>query len=170
MSGSAAVSSAGATLVMPGCGSCANCGPGASTASEQVTISADGKHGYIANMRNRGFATTSNNIDLGWVLGQRLTRVDLNDPESFATLSLDPQGKAAVVLPAGTYDENISGAGVSATNKPIRSSVPPFLTSAGRSMISSLKGTRSWYILPLRAHTRARILANHPQASKSLSA
>ncbi|MDW3684602.1 aconitase family protein [Cupriavidus sp. CV2] len=31
---------AGATLVMPGCGSCANCGPGASTASEQVTISA----------------------------------------------------------------------------------------------------------------------------------
>jgi YVTN family beta-propeller protein len=61
----------------------------------QVTISADGKHGYIANMRNRGFATTSNNIDLGWVLGQRLTRVDLNNPESFATLSLDPQGKAA---------------------------------------------------------------------------
>ncbi|KJK25971.1 3-isopropylmalate dehydratase [Burkholderiaceae bacterium 16] len=31
---------AGATLIMPGCGSCANCGPGASTASEQVTISA----------------------------------------------------------------------------------------------------------------------------------
>ncbi|MGO4153789.1 aconitase family protein [Cupriavidus sp. YAF13] len=31
---------AGATLVMPGCGSCANCGPGASTTSEQVTISA----------------------------------------------------------------------------------------------------------------------------------
>ena len=33
------------------------------------------RRGYIANMRNRGFATTSNNIDLGWVLGQRLTRV-----------------------------------------------------------------------------------------------
>ncbi|MGO4330918.1 aconitase family protein [Cupriavidus sp. 2TAF22] len=31
---------AGATLVMPGCGSCANCGPGASTSGEQVTISA----------------------------------------------------------------------------------------------------------------------------------
>ena len=40
----------------------------------QVALSADGKKGYVANMRNRGFATTSNNIDLGWVLGQRLTR------------------------------------------------------------------------------------------------
>lgn len=28
------------TLIMPGCGACANCGPGASTRSEQVTISA----------------------------------------------------------------------------------------------------------------------------------
>ncbi|MGC8639694.1 MAG: c-type cytochrome [Isosphaeraceae bacterium] len=62
----------------------------------QVTISADGKHGYIANMKNRGFATTANNIDLGWVLGQRLTRVDLDTPEPvYATLSLDPRGKAA---------------------------------------------------------------------------
>ncbi|SAL56111.1 isopropylmalate isomerase large subunit [Caballeronia terrestris] len=31
---------AGATLVMPGCGSCANCGPGQSTSSADVTISA----------------------------------------------------------------------------------------------------------------------------------
>lgn len=62
----------------------------------QVAISADGKHGYIANMKNRGFPTTANNIDLGWVLGQRLTRVDLDAAEpGYATLSLDPQGKAA---------------------------------------------------------------------------
>ena len=62
----------------------------------QVAISFDGKRGYIANMKNRGFATTSNNIDLGWVLGQRLTRVDLDTAEpSFSTLSLDPRGKAA---------------------------------------------------------------------------
>ena len=46
-------------------------------------------------MRNRGFATTANNIDLGWVLGQRLTRVALDGSEPFATLSLDPRGKAA---------------------------------------------------------------------------
>jgi 3-isopropylmalate/(R)-2-methylmalate dehydratase large subunit len=31
---------AGATLVMPGCGSCANCGPGQSTSAIDVTISA----------------------------------------------------------------------------------------------------------------------------------
>ena len=31
---------AGATLVMPGCGSCANCGPGQSGRAEEVTISA----------------------------------------------------------------------------------------------------------------------------------
>ncbi|HEX3635146.1 MAG TPA: aconitase family protein, partial [Paraburkholderia sp.] len=31
---------AGVTLVMPGCGSCANCGPGQSAEANQVTISA----------------------------------------------------------------------------------------------------------------------------------
>ncbi len=61
----------------------------------QVAISADGKQGYIANMKNRRFPTTRGNIDLGWVLGQRLTRVDLAGPDNFDTLSLDTQGKAA---------------------------------------------------------------------------
>ena len=61
----------------------------------QVAVSADGKSGYIANMRNRKFATTRNNIDLGWVLGQRLTRVPLDGSVSYETLSLDIQGKAA---------------------------------------------------------------------------
>jgi YVTN family beta-propeller protein len=61
----------------------------------QVTVSADGKSGYVANMRNRGFPTTRNNIDLGWVLGQRLTRVDLEGPPSYSTLSLDVRGEAA---------------------------------------------------------------------------
>src|SRR5206468_11576489 len=61
----------------------------------QVAISGDGKTGYVANMRNQGFATTANNIDVGWVLGQRLTRVPLDGSEPFSTLSLDPRGKAA---------------------------------------------------------------------------
>lgn len=74
----------------------------------QVAISADGKKGYVANMRNRGFATTSNNIDLGWVLGQRLTRVALDSSEpSFATISLDPRGKAA----ADAHGMAVSGDG-----------------------------------------------------------
>lgn len=62
----------------------------------QVVVSADGKLAYVANMKNRRFATTRNNIDLGWVLGQRLTRVPLDAASpAFSTLSLDPQGKAA---------------------------------------------------------------------------
>jgi YVTN family beta-propeller protein len=61
----------------------------------QVTITADGKTGYVANMRNRGMATTRNNIDLGWVLGQRLTRVPLDGSVAYWTQSLDKQGKAA---------------------------------------------------------------------------
>ncbi len=77
----------------------------------QVSISPDGKFGYVANMRNVGFATTRNNIDLGWVLGQRLTRVplDVDESEVFATVSLDPQGRAAsdvhgtAVSPDGRY-------------------------------------------------------------------
>ena len=60
----------------------------------QIALTADGKTGYVANMKNRGFATTSNNIDLGWVLGQRLTRVVLDGSEPFETLSLDPHGQA----------------------------------------------------------------------------
>lgn len=61
----------------------------------QVAISNDGSTGFVANMRNRGFATTRSNIDQGWVLGQRLTRVALNDKSPYEALTLDPQGKAA---------------------------------------------------------------------------
>lgn len=83
----------------------------------QVSISPDGKYGYIANMRNVGFATNRNNIDRGWVLGQRLTRVPLveDESEAFATLSLDQQGRAAsdahgtAVSPDGRYIAVSSG-------------------------------------------------------------
>jgi YVTN family beta-propeller protein len=61
----------------------------------QVAVSPDGRTAYVANMRNRGFATTRNNIDLGWVLGQRLTRVRLDGSEPYETLTLDVQGKAS---------------------------------------------------------------------------
>jgi YVTN family beta-propeller protein len=73
----------------------------------QVAISPDGQFGYVANMKNRGFSTTRNNIDLGWVLGQRLTRVPIDGLESFETLSLDPRGKAV----ADAFGAAISGDG-----------------------------------------------------------
>lgn len=65
-----------------------------STNLRQLAIGPDGQ-GYVAYMRNRGFATTANNIDLGWVLGQRVGRVDLAGDAVFSTLSLDPKGVAA---------------------------------------------------------------------------
>jgi YVTN family beta-propeller protein len=63
----------------------------------QVALSADGAFGYVAHMKNRRFATTRNNIDQGWVLGQRLTRVPLTggEPDEYGTISVDTQGKAA---------------------------------------------------------------------------
>ncbi len=62
----------------------------------QVAISSDGKTGFIADMKNRRLPTTRNNIDLGWVLGQRLTRVPVDGTATtFDTLSLDTRGKAA---------------------------------------------------------------------------
>lgn len=62
----------------------------------QIATDPDGEHAYVVNIRNRRMATTERNIDLGWVLGQRLTRVPLgSEPEEdFATISLDPQGEA----------------------------------------------------------------------------
>jgi len=61
----------------------------------QVAIDPNGRYAYVANMQSQSFATTENNIDLGWVVGQRLTRIDLKEPEPYDTLSLDPRGKAA---------------------------------------------------------------------------
>jgi YVTN family beta-propeller protein len=61
----------------------------------QVAIDPDGQRGYVASMRNRGFATTRNNIDQGWVLGQRVAQVVLDGSEEYATLSLDPRGQAS---------------------------------------------------------------------------
>ncbi|MFO0952763.1 MAG: c-type cytochrome [Isosphaeraceae bacterium] len=75
----------------------------------QVAVGPDNLTGYLANMKNKGFATTANNIDLGWVLGQRLTRVKLDGSETYGTISLDPQGRAAsdahgvAVSPDGKY-------------------------------------------------------------------
>jgi YVTN family beta-propeller protein len=62
----------------------------------QVVMAGDGKAAYLAHMKNRKFATTRNNIDQGWVLGQRLTKVALDGSSpTYSTLSLDPRGEAA---------------------------------------------------------------------------
>jgi YVTN family beta-propeller protein len=61
----------------------------------QVAVSPDGRYAYVAAMNNRGFATSQRNIDLGWVLGQRVVRVMLDGSEPAENVSLDPRGEAA---------------------------------------------------------------------------
>ena len=61
----------------------------------QLAIGPDGKTAYVAAMKVRGMATTFTNIDLGWVLGQRIVRVALDGSEPSDNLSLDPKGDAA---------------------------------------------------------------------------
>ena len=61
----------------------------------QLVIDPESKYAYVANMKNLRFATTARNIDQGWVVGQRVTRVPLDGAAQFETLSLDPQGRAA---------------------------------------------------------------------------
>jgi YVTN family beta-propeller protein len=85
----------------------------------QISVDSGGQFAYIANMRNRGFAVSKNNIDAGWVLGQRLTRVPLSGTPSFSTLSLDPQGKAAADAHgvAITRDGRILAVGLGGTHE-----------------------------------------------------
>ena len=86
----------------------------------QINFASDGKTAYLANMRNRGFPTTKNNIDLGWVLGQRLTRIELSGSEpEFSTLSLDPQGKAASDAhgAAVSHDQNLLAVSLGGTHE-----------------------------------------------------
>jgi YVTN family beta-propeller protein len=59
----------------------------------QVAFGPDGM-AYSVGMENRGFATTSSNIDAGWVLGQRVVRVPVDGSEAFESLSLDPHSRA----------------------------------------------------------------------------
>ena len=75
----------------------------------QLAFAADGQYVYTVNMKNRGFATTKNNIDIGWVVGQRITRVPVSAGSDgvYETISLDPQGDAA----ADVYGVGISGDG-----------------------------------------------------------
>ncbi len=67
--------------------------PGAANL-RQLAIDPSGEYAYVVHMRNRGMATTQNNIDLGWVLGQRLSRVALDGKSDFESFTLDAKGLA----------------------------------------------------------------------------
>jgi YVTN family beta-propeller protein len=63
-----------------------------------VAIAPDGSFAYVPTVLTRGFPTTTDNIDAGWVIANRLTRVPLDREAPREALPLDAAGKAAADL------------------------------------------------------------------------
>ncbi len=59
-----------------------------------VAFSPDSHWAYVPNIAERGRPVTKENIDQGWVVGNRLSRVPLTEEGPREAISLDPQGKA----------------------------------------------------------------------------
>ena len=64
----------------------------------RVATSPDGAWAYVPNIAERGLGTTRDNIDRGWVVASRLSRVALRSDEPREAISLDPRGKAVADL------------------------------------------------------------------------
>lgn len=59
-----------------------------------LAISADGKWAYLPTISERGLGVSRDNIDRGWVVGNRLTRVPLNEDGPREAITLDTSGEA----------------------------------------------------------------------------
>ena len=59
-----------------------------------IAFSPDNKWAYVPNIAERGRPVTKENIDQGWVVGNRLSRVPLTEEGPREAISLDPRGKA----------------------------------------------------------------------------
>jgi YVTN family beta-propeller protein len=60
----------------------------------QLAVSSDGAWAYVANIAERGGRTNREDIDRGWVLGSRLSRVPLREEGPREAIALDPRGEA----------------------------------------------------------------------------
>ena len=60
----------------------------------QLAVSPDGSWAYVANIAERGGRTNREDIDKGWVLGSRLSRVPLREEGPREAIALDPRGEA----------------------------------------------------------------------------
>jgi DNA-binding beta-propeller fold protein YncE len=60
----------------------------------RVAPTPDGDWVYVPNIAERGLGTSKENIDRGWVVGNRMSRVSLREEEPREAISLDPRGKA----------------------------------------------------------------------------
>ncbi|MFN3487262.1 MAG: YncE family protein, partial [Planctomycetota bacterium] len=59
-----------------------------------IAVSPDGAWAYVPNLAERGSPVTRENIDRGWVIGARLSRVPLREEGPRAAIALDPRGQA----------------------------------------------------------------------------
>lgn len=59
-----------------------------------VAVSPDGQWAYMPHIAERGRATTKENIDQGWIVGNRLSRVPLSEDGPRESIALDPRGEA----------------------------------------------------------------------------
>jgi YVTN family beta-propeller protein len=59
-----------------------------------LTVSPDGLWAYVPHIAQRGFGTSRENIDNGWVVASRLSRVPLDGAGPREAIALDPRGKA----------------------------------------------------------------------------
>jgi YVTN family beta-propeller protein len=60
----------------------------------QLAVSPDGAWAYVPNLAERGSPVTRQNIDRGWVIAARLSRVPLRQEGPRAAIALDPRGQA----------------------------------------------------------------------------
>ncbi|HLK59516.1 MAG TPA: beta-propeller fold lactonase family protein [Chthonomonadaceae bacterium] len=59
-----------------------------------IAMSPDNAWAYVPNIAERGRPATKDNIDRGWVVGNRLSRVPLQEEGPREAIALDPRGKA----------------------------------------------------------------------------
>ncbi len=60
----------------------------------RLAASPDGAWMYVPNIAERGLGTSKDNIDRGWVVANRLSRVPLLEDAAREAIALDPRGKA----------------------------------------------------------------------------
>lgn len=60
----------------------------------RLAVSPDGLWAYVPNIAERGSPTTKENIDRGWVVGNRLSRVPLREDGPREAMTLDVRGRA----------------------------------------------------------------------------
>lgn len=60
----------------------------------QIAFTPDSKWAYLPNIAERGRPVTKENIDQGWIVGNRLCRVPLTEDDAREAITLDTRGKA----------------------------------------------------------------------------